>query len=334
MAPLPKIRIEVPAHPFENVGVDYFGPISVKRGRGTEKRYGCLFTCLQTRAVHLEISFNMTTDSFIMAFTRFVGRRGKPRKLISDNASNFVSASRELRTWVESLNVDHLGRVLCSHGIEWSFNPSYASHRGGVWERLIRSVKDGLNRVTREQTMTDEVLSTLLIEVERILNNRPLVPFLGDNVDKLALRPSDILLMRNNGGILPEASIIDRYNRGWRQAQQLASAFWKRWSDEYLRTLLKRQRWMNKQRNLRVDDVVLVVCDHLPKDQWPLGIIQAVEVSADGLVRTAIVKCKGKSMRRDIRKLCLLEEGAGVPASHSPQVGGGPSGLPTQGGPL
>ena len=125
-----------------------------------------------------------------------------------------------------------------------------------------------------------------------------------------------------------------KYNRGWKQAHHLASAFWKRWSDEYMRALLRRQRWINRERNFREDDVVLVVCDHMPKDQWPLGMIQSVETSADGLVRTVIVKSKGKCIRRDIRKLCLLEEGAGVPTSYSPQVGGGPSGLPTQGGPL
>ena len=86
--PLDRVTPHEPA--FTNVGIDYFGPFAVKRGRGREKRYGCLFTCLTTRAVHAETAETMDTDSFINCLYRFMARRGEPRLLRSDNSSNFV----------------------------------------------------------------------------------------------------------------------------------------------------------------------------------------------------------------------------------------------------
>ena len=80
-------------HPLLLVGVDYFGPFAVKRFRKTEKRYCCLFTCLVTRAVHIEVAHTLEADSFIMALRRMMSRRGKPQMIYSDNGTNFVGAN-------------------------------------------------------------------------------------------------------------------------------------------------------------------------------------------------------------------------------------------------
>ncbi|GAA52641.1 hypothetical protein CLF_108503, partial [Clonorchis sinensis] len=113
-----------------------------------------------------------------------------------------------------------------AHGIEWHFNPPYSSHRGGVWEREIRSIRRVLSAVSREQVLTDESLSTFLTDVERILNNRPIVPVYDDPV----LTPSHLLLLRVQielpGNMV---NIRDRYTRCWRQGQVLADTFWRRW---------------------------------------------------------------------------------------------------------
>ena len=102
MADLPSVRLKAHLPPFSHVGVDYFGPLTVKRLRKTEKRYGCLFTCLVTRAVHIEIAYTLDTDSYIMALRRIISRRGKPQRILSDNGTNFVGANRELRECLQN----------------------------------------------------------------------------------------------------------------------------------------------------------------------------------------------------------------------------------------
>ena len=123
MADLPAARTEVGQPPFCNVGVDYFGPLTVKFRRGTAKRYGCLFTCLVTRAVHVEITHAMTSDSFLMAFHRFMARRGKPNKVYSDNGSNLVAADQELQAELLAINSQRLQDEMLVEGIAWHFIP-------------------------------------------------------------------------------------------------------------------------------------------------------------------------------------------------------------------
>ena len=138
MADLPKERVTPDKPPFTNTGLDYFGPFLVKVGRSMVKRYGCIFTCLASRAVHLELSHSLDTDSFIQALRRFINRRGHPQKIFSDNGSNFRGAHKELKQNLESLKGDKVGRFLVQKGIEWEFNPPGASHMGGIWERMVQ----------------------------------------------------------------------------------------------------------------------------------------------------------------------------------------------------
>ena len=97
MADLPKERLMSGDSPFTNVGVDYFGPFYVHQGRSKVKRYGCLFTCLVVRAVHIEVGNTLDTDSFINALRRFINLRGCPTTVCSDNGTNFQAGERELR---------------------------------------------------------------------------------------------------------------------------------------------------------------------------------------------------------------------------------------------
>ena len=195
MSPLPSYRITLGKIAFESTGVDYFGPILVKRGRSLVKRWGCLFTCMRIRAVHLELVYNLTADSFRMALMRFINRRGAPREIFSDNGSNFIGLSRELKEMVGGLPGDSLSNELVGRGIQCNIQPPNVSHRGGVWERLIRSTRRILQAISTHQPMCDETLHTLFTEVERILNNRPLVPCYDDNKDPPTLSPNNLLLL-------------------------------------------------------------------------------------------------------------------------------------------
>ncbi|XP_068742045.1 uncharacterized protein [Montipora capricornis] len=196
MADLPPERVASQEPPFTYVGVDCFGPFHVKRGRCLEKRYGVLFTCLTIRAVHVEIAHSLDTSSFINALRRFIARRGVPQEIRSDNGTNFTSADKELRTAIGKRNRKMIKEFLQQKEILWVFNPPTASHMGGVWERMIRSVRKILNAVLKEQNLTEESLVTLMCEVEAILNSRHLTKISYDPSDLQALTPNHLLLLR------------------------------------------------------------------------------------------------------------------------------------------
>ncbi|XP_056022161.1 eukaryotic translation initiation factor 3 subunit J-A [Ostrea edulis] len=144
MSDFPKERLQPDQPPFSNVGMDYFGPFQLKRGRSTVKRYGVTFTCMVLRAVHLEMAFSLDTDSCINAIRRFIARRGKPNLIRSDNGTNLAGAEKELREAIQAWNSDKIHNQLLQKGIQCESNPPSASHFGGFWERLIRSQEDVL----------------------------------------------------------------------------------------------------------------------------------------------------------------------------------------------
>ena len=130
MAPLPKVRLQVTLRAFSKTAVDYAGPFLTIQGRGRvrQKRYLCLFTCLSTRAVHLEMAYSLSTDGFLNAFYRMVNRRGLPSDVLSDNGTNFVGAKKELQQLMETLDIKAVSRSLANKGIKWHFNPPYSPH--------------------------------------------------------------------------------------------------------------------------------------------------------------------------------------------------------------
>ena len=152
---------------------------------------------LTMRAVHIEVAHTLEEDSFICAYQRFVSRRGKPRAMYSDNGTNFTGAERELREAFERLDQRHVCNRLRKDDFQWFFNPPEASHQGGIWERMIRSVRKIL-ALLKEQRINDETLSTLLCEVEKILNDRPLTPLSDHPDDPEPLTPNKLLLLKSN----------------------------------------------------------------------------------------------------------------------------------------
>ena len=140
--------------------------VDVENPRSEIKRYGVIFTCLTLRAVHLEIASDLSTDAFIMALRRFMARRGQPKIIRCDNGTNFVGAVNELKENINKWNQSQIDNFLLQHNVKWIFNPPSASHVGGVWERLIRSVRKILLSLTNEQILSDESLNTFICEAE------------------------------------------------------------------------------------------------------------------------------------------------------------------------
>lgn len=185
MGNLPSQRLS-PGRAFLNYGVDYVGPISLKtsaiRYCKIVKGYIAVFVCLVTRALHLELVSDLSTESFIAAFRRFVGRRGKCKILMSDNGTNFVGAQRELKSLAEMLQSQHLSNKFLADGTEWKLIPPSAPHFGGIWEAGVKSVKHHLRRVIGTSKLTVEELATLLVQIEACVNSRPLTPLTDTNV--------------------------------------------------------------------------------------------------------------------------------------------------------
>ena len=308
-ADLPLDRVTPYEPAFTSVGVDYFGPFAVKRGRGQEKRYGCLFTCLTTRAIHIETADTLDTDSFINCLYRFMARRGEPNLIRSDNGTNFVGAERELRKEIESWNKERIQGIMSQRGIRWLFNPPAASHMGGVWERQIRSIRRVLSTTMTEQVPTSEMLTTLLVIAEGLINNRPLTPASDDPNDLEPLTPNHLLIHRPASippGLFDRDDLHSR--RKWRQVQYLADVFWRRWTKEYLVTLRQRTKWHGACRNVKENDLVLLISSNTPRNNWSTGRVVEAYSGPDGLVRSARVRLKDTELVRPITKLCVLEE--------------------------
>lgn len=240
MADLPSERCSEVA-PFTYSGVDMFGPFLIKEGRKELKRYGALFTCFSSRAIHLESTNSLETDSFIMALRRFISRRGDVRRLRSDNGTNFVGASAELKKAVKEMDQQKIAEFLLRNNtdwIGWDFNTPTASHMGGVWERQIRSCRSILSSLlnNHSHSLNDECFRTVLTEVEAIVNSRPLsVETINDSDSLIPLTPNLLLTMKSKIVMAPpgEFNENDMYSRRrWRRVQHLVNEFWTRWRTE------------------------------------------------------------------------------------------------------
>ena len=293
MATLPEDRLAI-TPPFTNSAVDYFGPWIIKLGRKKVKRYGVLFTCLASRAIHLETATSLETDSFINALRRFICRRGPMRQLRSDQGTNFVGARRELKQALDEMDHEKVKSHLLKENCDWfefKMNVPTASHMGGVWERQIKSVRNVLDSLLRKNgaQLDDESLRTLMCEAEAIVNGRPLtVDSLNDPDSVIPLTPNHILTMKSKIVLSPPGVFqhADKYCRSrWRRVQHLANEFWCRWRKEYLLSLQQRQKWTNLRRNVSLNDIVIIKDENAARSQWQLARVVAIYPSSDGCIR-------------------------------------------------
>ena len=205
-ADLPKCRLQMNQAPFFHTGGDCFGVFFVKQCRSLVKRYGCLFTCMTARALHLEVVHSFSTDSFISAFRRIIGRRGNVGHMYSDNGTNFVGLERSLRNMIQNWNRHRIADFLKQKEIDWHFNTPTPSNFGGSRERLIRSIRRVLTSLTSKTKFSQEGLITLLVEVKSILNDRPSTPVsFVENLQGLST-PKDLLLLCPGSGLSPTST--------------------------------------------------------------------------------------------------------------------------------
>ncbi|XP_050315584.1 uncharacterized protein LOC126750120 [Anthonomus grandis grandis] len=311
MASLPIERITI-SRPFQKVGVD-FGSSRLRKAN-VIKGYIALFVCMSTKAVHLEIVSSLSTEAFLMTFKRVISRRGNPTVVFSDNATNFAGARNQLRELYEFFRIDKqydaLKTFLTQNETEWRFIPPRSPHWGGIWESAIKSTKYHLYRIMKNSQFTFEEFSTILCQIEAILNSRPLCSMSNDPSD-FSLLTSGHFLIGTSLTAYPEKDlkkIPENRLSFWQRCSQIQQIFWKRWTVEYLNRLQNRPKWFRSSKNLEVNDLVLLKEDETPPLKWPLARVTEVMKGADGRVRVVKLKSTDGYYTRPITKVCPLPE--------------------------
>lgn len=314
MGSLPAFRVQE-HRPFTYTGVDFAGYFDIKtssrRNAPFTKAYVAVFICLTTKAMHLEVVSSLSTEAFLMAFRRFLSRKLIPAHMYSDRGTNFIGASNELPRLFQQAMAEQtveIRQYLATQQIEWHMIPAHAPHFGGLWEAGVKSIKYHLKRTLGEAKLNFEEFTTIIAQIEACLNSRPLYPLTEDPNDDMVITPSH-LLFGFEAAALPEPCSLDipanRLNR-YKLIQRLRTEFWVKWSNEYLSRLQQRPKWLKRESNIQVDQVVLIKEDNLPPARWLYGRVTKVFPGKDGLIRAAEVQCKDSVLSRPIHKLCVL----------------------------
>jgi hypothetical protein len=321
---LPIERV-TPGPVFDLVGVDYAGPVYIKYGHVRKptviKAYVCIFVSLSIKAVHLELVSDLTSEAFIATLRRFTSRRGKPSVIWSDNGTNFVGASRELKEladFLESQKTKQEISQFCSNQhITWRFIPERAPHFGGLWEAAIKSIKTHLRRVISTHKLTFEEFTTVLTQIESCRNSRSLAPLQWDEDGIEALTPGHFLIGKPLESI-PDPAFSYRtlsLLRRWHLCQALIRHFWQRWFAEYVSSLRRFTKWHHPTRNIQVGDIVVLQEDNMVPTKWPLAKVTQVHTGKDGLVRVVTIKTAAGTYKRPVVKVALL-----LPSGSPPSV--------------
>ena len=311
MAPLPRFRISE-GKAFQDTGVDLLGPIGCKmNGRATHKVWIVLFTCMRIRAIHTEIVFGLDADSLLHAIRCFCVRRPGVQTFHSDQGTNLTKADKTIKSQLMLWNKS-CAEHLRMKGIDWNLIAPRSPHVGGVWERMVSLVKRHLAHQGSSEPLHIRALQTLVVEIEGIVNRRPLTPSSDNPDDFEALTPAHLLYpgasLHSSNNILPSTSTnAETLRNSWIRVQARVNAFWLHWKRDYITLLHQRKKWLNTERDLQVDDLVIMVEDNVHRGDWRMA--RVINIYSDGAhVRKADIKtAEGKMFQRDRTKLILLE---------------------------
>ena len=321
--PLPPFRVRE-APPFSCVGIDFAGPLYIKECSQTpgNKVWVVLYTCCITRAIHLDLVMDLSTQTFIRCFKRFVARRSLPRLIVSDNGKTFKAATKIIRQIMEHRDVTQHFEGL---RIQWTFNIERAPWWGGIFERLIKSTKRCLRKMIGRSRLSYDELATILIEIEMIINSRPITYVSSSDLEE-PLTPSHLLtghrllnlpdnLCYNQEEDYEPNTNPEILTRRMRFLNTTLKQFWRRWRREYLLELRNSHRTTKRttgSKTISVGDMVVIHSDQEKRGFWNLGLIQEVIPGRDGEIRGAVVRVSGgkkhhKLLRRPVQLLYPLE---------------------------
>uniref|UniRef100_A0A914KQM5 Integrase catalytic domain-containing protein n=1 Tax=Meloidogyne incognita TaxID=6306 RepID=A0A914KQM5_MELIC len=326
--PMERVR---KSRPFSYIGVDYLGPSLCKINGEKVKFWIALFTCFCTRAIHLEITLDISALSFLHILRRFVAQRGAPSKILSDNGNQFIVISKAIGAeitgkWGKEKNNEEslLRNFLLKQNIEWKFIPSLSPWQGAIYERIVKLVKDCFKKSLGNSLLDLEELKTFVKEAEMVVNSRPITLVSLENDGPVALRPIDFLVptVEENLALkepteldfdefkIGKLSTAEQIQHKWKLTLKTLNRFWERWNREYMIILRDKSQWTHNNgrsssnRKPEIGEVVIVHQEGQPRNTWPLGKI----IELDGIPpKCAKIKIGNKTLVRPINKISPLE---------------------------
>ena len=314
LSPLPAERVQWQCL-FATVGVDHTGHFYARDAQGQRiKLYICLFICATTRAIHLEVVDNLSMKSFILCLRHLTAAKGVPSVILSDNHRTFISGEK----FLPDLQEDHIVKeFLQSHRIQWQHQIPRSPWMGGHFERLVRTIKTSLSAAISIKIYNVEEFTTIVKEVESIVNMCPLTYQSTESYDQ-PLTPSQLLCGRDISImpplLQPNTDDSDNESRELRHQYYLISnaldKFRRRWSSEYLTSLREKHLNLCAQRpthHLKPDSLVMIKHENLHRYEWPLGKVLRVFPDPQGIFWTVEVEEGGKVSFRSVIYLVPLE---------------------------
>ena len=331
-APLPRDRL-MQCTPFEVVGVDFTGPLYVYQGAPKEKfdpqlkrkvlsydgvpcnkMYIGLYTCAVTRAVHLELVWDLTTESFVRSFRRFVSRRGMCRVIYSDNAKTFEKAEKDLKFYLELMSGKQFQSYISEHNIQWKFILQCSPWWGGFYERLMKSIKSPLKKVLGKSRVDVDEMSTMLDEIEAQINSRPLTTVTDEPSEQKYLTPASFLIGRPTMNMPLKPRLTEKLkfpqkdlNKFLRQQNKYLNLVWRTFKEEYQRNVGTVSNKVNASDSVKVGELVMVADQNLPRTVWEVGLVKKLKESKDGRIRTVYLDTASGPKARSVQHLSRLE---------------------------
>uniref|UniRef100_A0A183BUB6 Integrase catalytic domain-containing protein n=1 Tax=Globodera pallida TaxID=36090 RepID=A0A183BUB6_GLOPA len=322
MPPLPADRV-VRRAPFESTGVDYMGPTTARMAGASIKVWIVLLTCLTTRAVYLEPTTDLSANSFINVLRRFISRRGRPKRMLSDNGGQFVLADKTVKELLPNTAADAVQGQMARQGIEWKFLPSLSPWAGGLYERLVGLTKMCFKRTLGRRILEYDQFATFTAEVEAVLNQRPISAVSAETDAPVPLRPVDFI--QPHGIVSLDIDASENWSDEarlppqkklallWKSTLESLDNFWEQWSSEYLILLRERSGWKHKGPRLqtravpRVGDVVLVEEDYRSRNLWPMGRVTELNGLLPNIRSVQLKMVNGRVITRPVNRLYPLE---------------------------
>jgi hypothetical protein len=308
MAPLPRERTSI-GNCFSVVAIDYFGPLYhfeyVDNKLISRKIWVCVYVCMVSRAVHLEIILDATTEEFLNCLRLMIARRGLLSKIFSDNMTTFKKADKELQVLLSKIDWNKVNSFYLSKKIVWTYTDPYSPWQNPAAEASVRSIKLIAKKIINQAKLSLRNLQVIIAECELMVNCRPLTPC----DDMVGLTPGELLYGKRLFG-LPDPPNFENLNfeQFWRKKKQLMSAIWKRFSTTYLYSLSIRKKWKFPVAANLINQLVLVNDKNLIKNSWKIArIIDVVYSKADGLIRTVKLKTPTGEIFRSINSLSFFE---------------------------
>lgn len=291
MGDIPSVRLGYYKGAFKYAIADIAGPVLVKLTRNVRaKRYIFVYSCLTTRAIHLELIESLDSNSTLLALQSVITLRGAPERIVTDNGTNFVGSNNKMKNEVEIWNRKLEAKGIIKKPIEWDFGPARAPHMQGAVESLIRLVKTAMKKVlymlrTKTEVLNDFALRGILMEVAGLLNNRPLTLAPMEDLNNEFLTPNCFLMLRSNFQEIPYSDDkMHHITKNWEDVKQFTKILWKNWLMSYLPTLLEREKWHDKVEPLKEGDIVVTI-DTTVSDSWRLGRILKIKPGSKNQVR-------------------------------------------------